>query len=182
MPLQSLSSSRHKGRRIAIARTAGLVVAAVSAVTSLGAILSGCADTIAPDVTFTSLKGEQVALNQLRGKVVLVNFWATSCPICMHEMPQMVQTYQQFKGKGLEFVAVAMSYDRPDYVLDYAQTRQLPFTVALDLQDTAAHAFGGIRGTPTTFLIGKDGSIIRRYIGEPDFDALHRELERALSV
>ncbi len=98
----------------------------------------------------------------------------------MHEMPQMIQTYNQFKGKGLEFIAVAMSYDRPDYVLNYAQSRQLPFTVALDLDNAAAHAFGGIQATPTTFLIGKNGAIIKRFVGEPDFDVLHRLLEKTI--
>jgi peroxiredoxin len=138
--------------------------------------------TVAPNVIFTGLNGEKVSLNSLHGKVVLVNFWATSCPICVHEMPAMVKTYNQFKGKGLEFVAVAMSYDQPNYVLNYAQTRHLPFIVALDPQDELAHAFGDVKATPTTFLIGKDGNIIKRYVGEPEFGALDQMLEKALAL
>ncbi|MBV8666073.1 MAG: TlpA family protein disulfide reductase [Burkholderiaceae bacterium] len=157
------------------------VIAAAVALAWFGAGYFKQGQVDAPKLSFTSLKGEQVSLEKLRGKVVLVNFWATSCPICMHEMPQMVDTYTQFKDQGLEFIAVAMSYDRPDYVLNYAQTRHLPFTVALDLQNAAAEAFGGIRATPTTFLIGKDGRIVRRYVGEPDFGALHRLLQQELS-
>jgi peroxiredoxin len=85
-----------------------------------------------PEVTFLSIKGDKIAPADLRGKVVMVNFWATSCTTCVAEMPKMVDTYNKFKGQGLEFVAVAMSYDPPDYVLNYTETRKLPFKVALD--------------------------------------------------
>ena len=136
----------------------------------------------APNAVFTSLSGERIALAQLRGKVVLVNFWAASCAICVHEMPAMVDLYKRYAGQGLQFVAVAMSYDPPNYVLNYAQTRKLPFTVALDPQDELAHAFGGVDATPTTFLIGKDGNILERYIGVPEAGALQRSLEQALAA
>jgi peroxiredoxin len=136
----------------------------------------------APEVMFTSLTGEKVSMQSLRGKVVMVNFWATSCTTCIHEMPQMVQTYNKYKDKGLDFVAVAMSYDPPNYVLNYAQTRSLPFKVALDAQGDLAKSFGEVTLTPTTFVIDKDGKIIKRYLGEPDFAALHQLLEKALSA
>jgi peroxiredoxin len=159
--------------------TAGAAMAVLlAAVAYLGVTSSNAT----PDVVFTSLTGEKVALHALRGKVVMVNFWATSCPICVHEMPQMVATYNQYKDRGLDFVAVAMSYDPPNYVLDYTQTRHLPFTVALDPQAELSNAFGHIRGTPTTFVIGRDGKIIERFQGEPDFNALHRILEQALAA
>lgn len=136
----------------------------------------------APDVSFTNLKGEKISLQSLRGKVVMVNFWATSCTTCVHEMPQMVQTYDKYKGKGLDFVAVAMSYDPPNYVLNYAQTRQLPFHVALDGQDVLARSFGGVKLTPTTFVIDKRGNILKRYVGEPEFAELDALLEKALAA
>lgn len=134
----------------------------------------------APEITFVSIKGEKIAPESLRGKVVMVNFWATSCTTCVGEMPKMVDTYNKFKGQGLEFVAVAMSYDPPNYVLNYAETRQLPFKVALDTDGSAAKAYGNVAMTPTTFVIGKDGKILKRYLGEPDFAALHKLLEESL--
>lgn len=136
----------------------------------------------APDVTFTSLTGEKVTMQSLRGKVVMVNFWATSCVTCVKEMPQMVQTYDKYKDKGLDFVAVAMSYDPPNYVLNYAQTRSLPFKVALDTQGDVAKSFEDVKLTPTTYVIDKNGHIIKRYVGEPDFAALHQLLEDALAA
>lgn len=136
----------------------------------------------APDVMFSSITGEQVSLQSLRGKVVMVNFWATSCTTCIKEMPAMVQTYNKYKDKGLDFVAVAMSYDPPNYVLNYAQTRNLPFKVALDVQGQVAKSFDDVKLTPTTYVIDKEGKIIKRYVGEPDFAALHQLLEKALSA
>jgi peroxiredoxin len=136
----------------------------------------------APDVTFVSIAGEKISTQSLRGKVVMVNFWATSCATCVREMPQMVETYNKFKGKGLEFVAVAMQDDPPNYVLNYAQTRNLPFIVTLDTQGELAKAFGEVRMTPTTFIIDKKGKIIKRYLGEPEFSVLHQLLEKALAV
>ncbi|MGV7208344.1 TlpA disulfide reductase family protein [Oxalobacteraceae bacterium A2-2] len=134
----------------------------------------------APPVTFVSIQGEKIAPRDLQGKVVMVNFWATSCATCVAEMPRMVETYNKFKSQGLEFVAVAMSYDPPNYVLNYAQTRALPFKVALDTSGEAARAYGNVAMTPTTFVIGKDGKILKRYVGEPEFPALHKLLEEAL--
>ncbi|EGF32435.1 Cytochrome c-type biogenesis protein ResA [Oxalobacteraceae bacterium IMCC9480] len=143
--------------------------------------LSMSSSKSAPDVTFTDLQGKQIALSSLRGKVVMVNFWATSCTTCVKEMPQMVETYERYNARGLDFVAVAMSYDPPNYVLNFTETRKLPFTVALDPQDKLAKAFGDVKLTPTTFLIDKQGKIIKRYVGEPDFAALHQLLETALA-
>ena len=137
--------------------------------------------TPAPDVTFIDLKGQKISTEGLRGKVVMVNFWATSCVTCVKEMPQMVETYNKYKGQGLEFVAVAMQYDRADYVVNFTETRKLPFTVALDSGGDIARKFGDVTLTPTTFVIDKNGKIIKRYVGEPKFADLHKLLEKELA-
>ena len=136
--------------------------------------------TPAPEVTFVGIKGEQITPASLRGKVVMVNFWATSCTTCVAEMPEMVDTYNKYKSKGLEFVAVAMKYDAPNYVVNFTETRQLPFKVALDVTGEAAKAYGDVNMTPTTFVIDKDGKIIKRYVGKPEFAELHKLLEKTL--
>jgi peroxiredoxin len=138
--------------------------------------------TPAPSVTFISIQGEKISTEALRGKVVMVNFWATSCVTCIKEMPAMVETYNKFKGQGLEFVAVAMSYDPPNYVVNYTETRKLPFKVAVDSGGDIARAFGDVTLTPTTFVIGKDGQIIKRYVGEPEWSSLHALLQKALAA
>jgi peroxiredoxin len=112
----------------------------------------------------------------------MINFWATSCTTCVKEMPQMIDTYNKYKADGLEYVAVAMAYDPPNYVLNFAETRQLPFRVALDTQGALAKSFGDVQLTPTTFVINKQGEIIKRYVGEPEFASLHQLLEKALAA
>ena len=156
----------------------GVVVAALA----IGGYLSMNQQQAAPEVTFIDLKGNKVSTQSLRGKVVMVNFWATSCVTCVKEMPQMVDTYNKFKGQGLEFVAVAMKYDPPNYVINFTETRKLPFTVALDSGGDIAKAFNEVTLTPTTFVIDKEGKIIKRYVGEPDFAALHVLLQQALAA
>ena len=136
---------------------------------------------VAPAVTFTTLEGKPITLASLRGKVVLVNFWATSCPGCIKEMPGMIDTYKQYKNKGFEIVAFAMSYDPPNYVLNFVQTWQLPFPVALDVDGSHARAFGDVQLTPTSFIVGKDGRVLEQKIGELDFVKLRALLDKQLS-
>ena len=133
------------------------------------------------EVNFIGVQGDQFAMSSLKGKVVLVNFWATSCTVCLNEMPKMVQTYETYRERGLETVAVAMPYDPPDRVFAYAQRNKLPFRVTLDIFGKAVRAFGGIRGTPTTFLVDRRGKIVQRIEGEPDFDKLGRMIEKELA-
>lgn len=155
---------------------------AVAALAIIGALVFALMDKpSAPAATFTTLEGNTIALDDLRGKVVLVNFWATSCPGCIKEMPGMVETYNQYKDRGFEIVAVAMSYDPPNYVANFVQTRQLPFPVALDVDGAHARAFGNVQLTPTSFLIGKDGSILEQKLGELDFVKLKAVLDKELS-
>ncbi|RZA33132.1 MAG: TlpA family protein disulfide reductase [Lysobacteraceae bacterium] len=139
-------------------------------------------NTPAPNVTFISITGDKISTESLRGKVVMVNFWATSCVTCVKEMPQMVETYNKYKAQGLEFVAVAMQYDPPNYVLNFSETRRLPFKVAIDSAGDIAKQFGDVTLTPTTFVIDKQGRIIKQYVGEPDFAALHKLLEKELAT
>ena len=155
----------------------GLAVAALA----VGGYVWMNARPAAPDVTFISLTGQKISTQSLRGKVVMVNFWATSCVTCVKEMPQMVETYNKFKGQGLEFVAVAMKYDPPNYVVNFVETRKLPFIVALDSGGDIAKAFNDVTLTPTTYVISKDGKVLKRYVGEPDFSALHVLLQKELA-
>ena len=140
----------------------------------------GSAET-APNVAFTRLDGSRSTTDALRGKVVLVNFWATSCTTCMHEMPQIVATHEKYRDRGFETLAVAMNYDPPAYVINYAETRKLPFEVAIDNTGAIAKSFGQVELTPTTVLIDKHGQIVKRYVGEPDFAALHQLVEKLLA-
>jgi peroxiredoxin len=135
----------------------------------------------APASRFVLLDGNVVDTASFKGKVVLVNFWATTCVTCVKEMPSIVATHNKYKDRGFETVAVAMSYDPPQWVSNFAQSRQLPFKVALDNTGDIAKAWGDVKLTPTTYLLDKQGRIVKRFVGEPEFDALHQLVEKLLA-
>lgn len=137
---------------------------------------------MAPQFSYTLLDGRKASSDELRGKVVLVNFWATSCTTCVAEMPQIMATHEKFRSRGFETLAVAMSYDPPAYVAHFAETRKLPFGVVIDNTGAIATGFGDVRLTPTTFVIDKRGAIVKRYVGAPDFPKLHQLLDELLAA
>lgn len=144
--------------------------------------LTGCLNYAgAPQSSFTLLDGSSRTTADLKGNVALINFWATSCTTCVAEMPMLVSTYEKFRGRGYETIAVAMSYDPPNYVVNFAQTRKLPFPVAIDNTGTVAKAWGDVNVTPTTFLVNKRGEIVKRFVGKPDFAELHQLIDQLLS-
>lgn len=145
-------------------------------------LLMACSNSSAPESNFVLLDGSRTSTSQLRGKVTLVNFWATSCTTCVAEMPEIVATYGKYQAQGFDTVAVAMSYDPPSYVVNFAQTRQLPFKVAIDNTGAVAQAWGDVKLTPTTYLLDKQGVIVKRYVGAPNFAELHQLIEKLLAA
>jgi peroxiredoxin len=134
----------------------------------------------APDVKFTTLSGQEIRMQDLRGKIVLVNFWATTCPGCIQEMPELIETYNRYRDRGFEVVAVAMAYDPPSQVANYTRKNDLPFPVALDLQGEIAAAFNDVKLTPTAYVVDQQGRIVRNVVGILDFKALHAMLDEQL--
>ena len=159
---------------------AGVAVAAFAAVGAYVYLDTGRA--AAPESTFVLLDGSSQTTADLRGKVTLVNFWATSCTTCVAEMPQIVATYDKYKDKGYDTIAVAMQYDPPSYVVNFAQTRKLPFKVAIDNTGKVAEAWGDVKLTPTTYIVDKQGQIVKKYVGAPNFDELHKLIEKLLAA
>lgn len=134
----------------------------------------------APPVAFITLDNQSITMESLKGKVVLVNFWATDCPGCIKEMPDLIKAYQEYHPKGFELIAVAMPYDPPAQVLNYTRQKSLPFPVMHDGHGDMTKAFGGVDLTPTTFIFDKSGNRIKRVIGEIDFPTLQTILEGEL--
>jgi len=161
------------------ALVAGIAAAALIAAGAAFYVVSN-ADA-APQSTFVLLDGSKKTTSDLKGRVTLVNFWATSCVTCVGEMPKMIATYNKYHAKGYDMLAVAMSYDPPSYVVNYTETRKLPFEVAIDNTGVVAKAWGDVELTPTTFVVDKHGEIVKRYVGEPDFAELHRLIEKLLA-
>ncbi|TAM43918.1 MAG: TlpA family protein disulfide reductase [Burkholderiaceae bacterium] len=157
------------------------VAAALVLAVAGGAFYMNSGRTAAPQSTFVLLNGSTKTTADLKGKVTFVNFWATSCVTCIAEMPKMVATYDKYKSRGFNTLAVAVSYDTPSYVVNYAQTRKLPFEVAIDNTGAVAKAWGDVQLTPTSYLVNKHGEIVKRYVGEPNFTELHQLIEKLLA-
>ncbi len=146
------------------------------------AALGGCDMRQAlPPLDYTLLDGSPGHSAELRGKVVRVAFWATSCAVCVRDMPELVATHLRFQPRGLETLAVAMRHDAPARVADFAQSRRLPFGVVIDNMGALARAFGDVQATPTSFLLDRRGAIARQFTGTPDPTALHALVERLLA-
>lgn len=130
------------------------------------AAIAGVGDPIgsAPDVTFVTLEGDDVRLSDLRGQVVLVNFWATWCAPCRLEMPGFEKLYRDKKDEG--FVIVGLSTDRTGKagVQDFLRERDITYPVAMETREVEL-AFGGITAIPTSFLIDRQGVIRHRTFG-----------------
>lgn len=157
---------------------AAIVVVLVAALGYLWLSPSGL--ETAPNITVTTVKGEHIALKSLRGKPVLVNFWATSCPGCVKEMPELAELYRDLGPKGLSIVGIAMYYDPPSNVLTFIKQHGVPYPIALDPKGDAAKAFGGVQLIPTSFLISPDGMIVKSKLGEVDIKALRQQIESML--
>jgi peroxiredoxin len=154
--------------------TVGLALLALA----IAAILIFFPRKTAPEVRFATVSGEEFSTSELRGKVVLVNFWATYCASCLQEMPKLVETHAKFAPRGFETIAVAVQRDSSHRVVQYSAN--LPFKVAFDTSGEVAKGFGNVRITPTTFLIDRQGRIVRRYIGEPNWAEFHQLVELEL--
>lgn len=144
-------------------------------------LLTGCSSRqTAPQSQFYLLDGSTLSTESLKGRIWLLNFWATSCTTCVKEMPEFKKLYQEYQSKNIEIIAVAMSYDKPEYVRKFQQRKKLPFRIALDRNGKNAREWGDISLTPVTFLTDSSGNIVQTTVGKPDFQALRNTLDTLL--
>lgn len=151
----------------------GAPLALLAAAGLIGALLP---TTKAPTLILQAIDGRLIDIAERRNRPLLVHFWATSCGVCLAEMPELIAFYERLQPRGLELVAVAMPYDSPALAVNYAHDAGLPFPVVLDVQATMTEAFGDVRLTPTTFVISGDGRIVEQLTGQLDFADLDRIL------
>ena len=161
---------------------AAAAVIGVIAATAYQNLTHSAGEMAAVQLTTIEQKPINFADWQKAGKVTVVNFWATSCSTCKKEMPRLAAMYKEFNPKGLEYVGIAMQYDDLTYIKNYVAAQQLPFNVAWDSDGRLSNQFGNIMGTPTTFIIDKQGKIIKRYVGEPEWGDFYAVINAALAV
>ena len=157
---------------------AGVALAVILAAAAVWFMPAGLRE--APPLVGKTLDGRTLTLEQLRGKPVLVTFWATTCPSCVEEMPHLIELYRDLNPKGLEIIGVAMAYDPPDQVRAMAKQRQIPYPIVLDSQEQIAREFDNVRLTPTTVLISPQGRIVHYRLGLVDMPKLRETIEQML--
>lgn len=131
----------------------------------------------APAFTLPDIHGTSVSLSSLRGKTVILNFWATWCPPCRREIPDFISLQSQYGSKGLQIVGVAL--DEPDAVKAFAVQYGMNYLVLLGTDDIARR-YGGITGIPTTFIIDKSGKIVNQFEGFRPKDVFEKEIQKLL--
>lgn len=135
---------------------------------------------VAPHLEGLGLQGEPIGLTHLRGRVVLVDFWATWCPPCVEMMPTLQRLHDGYAGRGLTVLGVNQEADEKDRVASFLSRRGLSFPQLLDTGELASRY--GVHSFPTSFVIGRDGRIVAAHRGPAREATLRREIEAALAA
>ena len=137
--------------------------------------------TPAPDFTLQTLDGNNLSLSSLRGKAVLVNFWATWCGPCKIETPWLVELQKQYGSQGLQVVGVAMDDSGKDEISKFAKEMGMNYPVLLG-KEAVGDAYGGVPALPESFFVGRDGKIVDRIIGLRDRSDIEDSIKKALNT
>jgi len=143
--------------------------------TAAGGVLS-----VAPGFVLEDLDGQRLDLSSYRGRVVLLDFWATWCTPCRSEIPRFVNLQDRYRDQGLQVIGISMD-DGPKPVRDFYREFKMNYPVALGTEKVA-ESYGGVLGLPINFLIARDGRIAAKYVGELEVPVLEREIQRLLQA
>ncbi len=138
----------------------------------------GALDSPAATFSLQDLDGKPLSLASYRGKVVLLNFWATWCTPCRGEIPQFIDYQSKYGPQGLQLIGISMDDDAKP-VHDFYQQFKMNYPVAIG-SATLAESYGGVLGLPVTFLIGRDGRIAAKYVGAAEMPVLQQKIESLL--
>lgn len=123
----------------------------------------------APEFLIHDLENQPLQLSDFKGKVLLINFWATWCPPCIEEIPHLEKLFNNYSKKGLVVLGVSLDEAGREHVKSFVKENALSYPIAMS-NEKMVKDFGGIRGTPTSFLIDREGKIVKKWVGYRDYD------------
>jgi peroxiredoxin len=175
-----VSSTQNRISRALVAFALAVALCSCSASSSTNAASKSSKERkAAPEFTLRDANGAFVKLSQYRGRVVLLNFWATWCGPCALEIPWFIEFEQQYKARGLEVVGISMDDDGWDAVKPYVSEHKLNYRVLLG-DDSVSQLYGGVEALPTTFIIDRDGKIAFVHVGLAGKDEYLGEIQSLL--
>jgi cytochrome c biogenesis protein CcmG/thiol:disulfide interchange protein DsbE len=133
----------------------------------------------APLFTLTALDGNSISLAEFKGKVVIINFWASWCGPCKREVPDFVLLQSQYGASGLQIVGIALDEEKP--VRAYASSVGINYPILFG-NDDVSRAYGGVEALPTTFIIDRDGTIIHRFVGYQEKSVFENVIRKLLLI
>jgi thiol-disulfide isomerase/thioredoxin len=136
--------------------------------------------TVAPDFTLKTLDGKDVSLSSMRGKAVMVNFWATWCEPCKIEMPWLVDLQEKYRKDGFEILGVAMDDSGQKEIADFAHKMKVNYTVVIG-SEKVADLYGGLDGLPTNFFLDRNGKVIDSFKGLRSESVIVDDIKKALA-
>ena len=133
----------------------------------------------APDFVLPTLEGKNLRLADFSGKVIILDFWATYCPPCRREIPEFIELYNKYMDKGLVIIGVSLDRGNIEGLKTFCQNEGVNYPIAIGNDEVTA-SYGGIRYIPTTFIIDKNGNIVKKFIGYTSINVFEREIEKLL--
>ena len=157
-----------------------LILAVIIGAAALFWLVPGKGLQAAPNAEITTIDGNKIATEQLKGKPYSAVFWATSCSGCVKEIPQLVELQQEFGKDGFKVLAIAMEYDELPLIKTMREQKGMNYDITWDQGGVLAKAFGGVRVTPTNFLVSGDGKIVMQQLGDFKVDDMRERIKTLL--
>ena len=172
--------ARHAFSAAALAFLLAASVTGTGCTTKNAATQGGAVGTAAPAFALPDLEGKTIRNTDLKGKVVILNFWATWCPPCRDEVPDFVRLQSKYRDQGLVIVGLSLDNGGARDVRPFVDEYDVNYTMLIATQETA-ESYGGIQGIPTSFVLDREGTIVKRFVGRASAEAFEEAVRPLLA-